>query len=109
VEITISLNQTNPPVGTVTWRGNADAEAFTGWLGLLAVLSALLDRLPFGPGGSERDPRAKSELPEDVRDMALDCAPGQEQPLGDRRIRKALDNEGCHPLLGPGEGGPASG
>jgi hypothetical protein len=51
VQITITVEGVHPPVGIVTSSGGGQAERFTGWLGLLAVLSSVLDRAPAGQGG----------------------------------------------------------
>jgi hypothetical protein len=42
VVITIRLDATDPPAGTVSLHGGHPV-AFTGWLGLLRVLSELLE------------------------------------------------------------------
>jgi hypothetical protein len=56
MEIVIELATTDPPSGQVVHvhapdggSGRADPVAFTGWLGLLAVLSAVVD--PSGDPG----------------------------------------------------------
>ncbi len=42
VEITIRLDGTDPPMGRVSLAGGVEV-VFVGWLGLLRVLSELLD------------------------------------------------------------------
>jgi hypothetical protein len=46
VEIRISVEGVHPPVGSVTWSEDEQATPFSGWLGLLAVLSNIFDRGP---------------------------------------------------------------
>jgi hypothetical protein len=57
VEITISVEGVHPPVGSVTWSEDEQATHFSGWLGLLAVLSNIFDRAP--AVGSDTRPSAQ--------------------------------------------------
>lgn len=46
VEITIAVDGLHPPVGSVRSSEDSCAKQFIGWLGLLTVLSTVLDRVP---------------------------------------------------------------
>jgi hypothetical protein len=59
MEVRISLDQTDPPVGSLTvtspsrvQEGTRSPIAFTGWLGLLHALSEALDSSGGSSGGS---------------------------------------------------------
>ena len=55
--IEIWVEESEPPVGLVAWAEQPGGERFAGWLGLLAVLSHVLDVDPAaGRGGNEFGP-----------------------------------------------------
>lgn len=69
MRVVLHFRETDPPVGCVTAGGSAD---FTGWLGLLRVLSELL--ASNDGHGDELRARADAELAEHAGDVGVDGA-----------------------------------